>query len=141
MVIKMENKIVNLEKHEKFRGSKFSIPGNVNTEKKDDNMDDGILFKELKDDMREREVRSERRFQEQQELLLNSINNKLNDRFDKTDSEIKSMNDEIKDIRYEIKDVRNSTIRWGIGIIASIIIAFIGALPQLIQVIASLMQN
>lgn len=100
-----------------------------------------LLFRELKDDMREREERSERRFQEQQELLLNSIDNKLNEKFDKTASEIRSVNEEIKDIKNEIKNVKNSTIRWGIGIIASIIIAFIGALPQLIEVIFNILQN
>ncbi|MER2009895.1 MAG: hypothetical protein ABS939_20870 [Psychrobacillus sp.] len=110
-------------------------------EKMSNNSSFDLLFKELKDDMREREQRSEKRFEVQQELLLNSIDNKLNERFDKTESEIRRVNDEIKDIRYEIKDVKNNTIRWGIGIVASIIIAFIGALPQLIDVIFKISQN
>lgn len=127
MVIKMDNNILNLEEHEKFKGSKFSIPSTGTTEKKDDNMDDGILFKELKDDMREREQRSEKRFKEQQELLLNRIDKKMDDR--------------LGSIEKEIKDIKNSNFRWGIGIIVTILVAFIGVLPQLIEVIFTILQN
>lgn len=127
MVIKMDNNILNMEEHEKFKGSKFSIPSTGTTEKEDDNMDDGILFKELKDDMREREQRSEKRFKEQQELLLNRIDKKMDDR--------------LGSIEKEIKDIKNSNFRWGIGIIVTILVAFIGVLPQLIEVIFTILQN
>jgi hypothetical protein len=90
-------------------------------------MQPDTFMKEIKDDMREREERSERRFQEQQELLLNRIDKKLDDR--------------LGNIENDIKDLKNSNVRWSIGIIGSIIVAIIGAIPQLIQVLDTLMQN
>ncbi|MFE0442758.1 hypothetical protein ACFW0C_08990 [Aerococcus sp. NPDC058936] len=90
-------------------------------------MQPDTFMKEIKDDMREREERSERRFQEQQELLLNRIDKKLDDR--------------LGNIEDDIKELKSSNVRWSIGIIASIVVAIIGAIPQLIQVITSLMQN
>lgn len=135
MVIKMENKIVNLEQHEKFKGSKFSIPGNVTTEKKDDNMDDGILFKELKDDMREREVRSERRFQEQQELLLNKIDKKL-------DANNENINEKFRVLESKIDKTKNENRYWFIGLIigllgliSPIIVALINIFPQIMEIL------
>lgn len=133
MVIKMDNNIVILEEHEKFKDSKFSIPGPVTTEKKDDNMDDGILFKELKDDMREREVRSERRFQEQQELLLNKIDKKLDDNQE-------SINEQFRLLENQIKNTKNENRYWFIGLIVAllglispIIVAFINVFPQIVE--------
>lgn len=111
----------------------LSDPSNITVDnKRGENMSGNnigidLLFKELKDDMREREERSERRFQEQQELLLNRIDKKLDDR-------LGNMED-------DIKDLKNSNVRWSIGIIASIIVAIIGAIPQLIQVLDTLMRH
>lgn len=129
----MDNNIVILEEHEKFKDSKFSIPGPVTTEKKDDNMDDGILFKELKDDMREREVRSERRFQEQQELLLNKIDKKLDDNQE-------SINEQFRLLENQIKNTKNENRYWFIGLIVAllglispIIVAFINVFPQIVE--------
>lgn len=100
---------------------------NERGEKMSNNSSFDLLFKELKDDMREREQRSEKRFKEQQELLLNRIDKKMDDR--------------LGSIENEIKDIKNSNFRWGIGIIITILVAFIGVLPQLIEVIFTILQN
>lgn len=136
MVIKMDNNnIVILKEHEKFKGSKFSIPSTITTEKKDDNMDDGILFKELKDDMREREERSERRFQEQQELLLNKIDKKL-------DANNENINEKFRVLESKIDKTKNENRYWFIGLIigllgliSPIIVALINIFPQIMEIL------
>lgn len=123
----MSEKVVSMEEHKKFQGKKFPNPNTLGSENEGDEMLIDTYLKEIKDDMREREERSERRFQEQQELLLNRIDKKLDDR--------------LGHIEGDIKDLKNSNLRWSIGIIVSIIVAIIGAIPQLIQVLDTLMQN
>ncbi|MEY8370106.1 hypothetical protein AAK938_01205 [Aerococcaceae bacterium 50-4] len=131
----IDNKVVSLEQHEKFKDSKFSIPGTVTTEKKGDNMDDGILFKELKDDMREREERSERRFQEQQELLLNKIDKKL-------DANNENINEKFRVLESKIDKTKNENRYWFIGLIigllgliSPIIVALINIFPQIMEIL------
>lgn len=95
-----------------------------NREKVAENMD--TLFQELKADMREREIRSEQRYKEQQELLLNEIDKRLNA--------------ELSSIKKDVQSLKSSTLKWGVGLIVSIIIAFIGVLPQVINIIVDLVK-
>lgn len=83
---------------------KGHFPNPENNSKSGDIME--ILFKELKDDMREREIRMEKRYQEQQELTLNKIEKIL-------DGKLSNTNDEIRNLKEEVKDVKNSNFRWG----------------------------
>lgn len=86
----------------------------TSNESRDDFME--TLFKELKDDMRERELRSERRFQEQQELLLSRVDDKL--------SEINS----------EINKSRAENRYWFIGIIIAFLTAASPIIVKLIEI-------
>src|SRR5699024_1599392 len=82
-----------------------------------------LLFKELKDDMREREVRSERRFQEQQELLLNRVDEKLNSIDRNIDLKLGGLEAKINNVNDEIKRTRAENRYWFIGLIVALLTA------------------
>lgn len=133
--MQMDNNIISLKEHEKFKGSKFTIPNTVSTEKEGDNMLIDTYLKEIKDDMREREERSERRFQEQQELLLNKIDKKLGDNQE-------SVNEKFRLIESKIEKTRNENRFWFIGLIlgllgliSPIIVALINIFPQIMEML------
>lgn len=133
--MQMDNNIISLKEHEKFKGLKFTIPNIVSTEKEGNNMLIDTYLKEIKDDMREREERSERRFQEQQELLLNKIDKKLGDNQE-------SVNEKFRLIESKIEKTRNENRFWFIGLIlgllgliSPIIVALINIFPQIMEML------
>lgn len=96
---------------------------------------DSLLFRELKDDMREREERSERRFQEQQELLLNKIDKKL-------DANNENVNEKFRVLESKIDKTKNENRYWFIGLIigllgliSPIIVALINIFPQIMEIL------
>lgn len=118
----MDNKkVIQLSSHPQKRNYQRNNIKNSEHEqvKEDYNMQIDTFLKEIKEDMREREARSERRYQEQQELLLNRVDKKLDEN--------------LGDIKDDIKGLKSSNWKWGIGIIVSVVVAIIGALPQLLQ--------
>lgn len=145
--IKRQNaEIIQIESNPKFQGT-VVIKDDIIKEKKPTGEDKRdveksseergdileTLFKELKDDMRERESRMEKRYQEQQELLLSRIDKRLDNSLSKVTSEIST-------IKQDVKDVKNSTFRWGIGLIVTLLVSLIGVLPQIINTIVELVK-
>ncbi|MHA3226061.1 hypothetical protein ACV7JQ_08985 [Globicatella sulfidifaciens] len=94
-----------------------------------------LLFKELKDDMREREVRSERRFQEQQELLLNRVDEKLKSIDKNIELKFGGLEAKINNVNDEIKKTRAENRYWFIGMIVAILTAVSPIIAKLIEIL------
>ena len=94
-----------------------------------------LLFKELKDDMREREGRSERRFQEQQELLLNRVDEKLNSIDRNIDLKLGGLEAKINNVNDEIKKTRAENRYWFIGLIVALLTAISPIIAKIIEIL------
>ena len=93
-----------------------------------------LLFKELKDDMREREVRSERRFQEQQELLLNRVDEKLKSIYKNIELKFGGLEAKINNVNDEIKKTRAENRYWFIGMIVAILTAVSPIIAKIVEI-------
>lgn len=106
---------------------------NERGEKMSNNSSFDLLFKELKDDMREREQRSEKRFEVQQELLLNQIDKKMDNKLNGIEKQFESLNEQIKNTKNENRYWFIGLIVAIIGLISPIIVALINILPQMMK--------
>ncbi|KAA9231693.1 MULTISPECIES: hypothetical protein [Aerococcus] len=136
----MSNNIVDFPDKDEFQARKLPENDKIDL-KEDEGMDKfDILFKELKDDMREREERSERRYQEQKELLANSVEKQLDSHFNSIDDQFNSINDQFNSLEKSVANNREEVIKtkysvWLVivGTIGTIIVAVINQLPNIID--------
>ncbi|MHA7801656.1 hypothetical protein [Aerococcus tenax] len=143
----MSNNIVDFPDKDEFQARKLPENDKIDL-KEDEGMDKfDILFKELKDDMREREERSERRYQEQKELLANSVEKQLDSHFNSIDDQFNSINDQFNSINDQFNSLEKSVANnreeviktkysvWLVivGTIGTIIVAVINQLPNIID--------
>ena len=136
----MSNNIVDFPDKDEFQARKLPENDKIDL-KEDEGMDKfDILFKELKDDMREREERSEKRYQEQKELLANSVEKQLDSHFNSIDDQFNSINDQFNSLEKSVANNREEVIKtkysvWLVivGTIGTIIVAVINQLPNIID--------
>ena len=136
----MSYNIVDFPDKDEFQARKLPENDKIDL-KEDEGMDKfDILFKELKDDMREREERSERRYQDQKELLANSVEKQLDSHFNSIDDQFNSINDQFNSLEKSVANNREEVIKtkysvWLVivGTIGTIIVAVINQLPNIID--------